>query len=200
MKNNIGQKVCNESITIVDDATLPDEFGSQKIDDEGNITQKNYLIQEGVVSTYLSNNKMARLVKRNPSGSARRESYEFEAVPRMTNTYLDKGSNNSANIIQSLDKGIYIQKASNASVNRKEGTYAIRGEISYFVEKGQCRYPLGNLIIGGNLSSCLQDISLIGDDLAHFAGGCKAGSGLIPISAGGPTVRIENLHVMTPHD
>lgn len=95
----IGQRVAAKGVTVLDDGTIPDRRGSLNVDDEGHVSQRNVLIEDGILKGYIQDSMNARLMGVKPTGNGRRESYAHIPMPRMTNTYMlggDKDAKSSA--------------------------------------------------------------------------------------------------------
>ncbi len=192
-KENIGKKVCDGEINIIDNGRIRNGFGSSHIDDEGTKTRINYIIKNGVVSNFLINKADSIRYKLNPTGNGRRESYKYCSCARMTNTYLDRGKILVIELIKNVTEGIYVPRLSSGTVNEKDKIYSFNVEEAYMIRNGKIIFPLRDIIISGKIEELLANIKLIGDDLDFQMGGCYGESGIVPISVGCPTVLINNL-------
>ncbi len=192
----LGQKVAAESVTIVDDGTLPHKRGSQAVDDEGRPTQRVVLIENGVLKQYLQSRKTARKMAAEPTGNGRRESYRNIPIPRMRNTFLAPGTEAPEAILRDLDQGLLVKRMGGGQVDTVTGNFVFQVTEGYWVEGGEPRYPVKNATLSGCGPEVLKQITRIGDDLRHFdIGTCgKDGQG-VPVSDALPTILCPSLVV-----
>jgi TldD protein len=192
----VGQLVANPLVTLVDDGTLAGEWGTLGIDDEGHRTQRNVLIEDGVLTDYMWDFLRARKDGRSPSGNGRRQSYQHLPMVRMTNTFVLDGPDDPADIVSSTARGVYVAKLGGGQVNTATGDFVFGMSEAYLIEDGEITEPLreGNLI--GNGPQVLRDIDMLGDDFAMGnPGTCgKDGQG-VPVGDGQPTLRVASLTV-----
>lgn len=191
-----GQLVANPLVTLVDDGTMPGEWGTLGFDDEGHITQRNTLIEDGILTDYMWDYLRARKEGRPASGNGRRQSYQHLPMVRMTNTFVLDGPDDPDDIISSTPNGVYVAKLGGGSVNTATGDFVFGMTEAYLIEDGKITEPLreGNLI--GNGPKVLQDIDMLGNDFAMGnPGTCgKDGQG-VPVGDGQPTLRVKQLTV-----
>jgi TldD protein len=192
----VGQLVANPLVTLVDDGTLAGEWGTLGIDDEGHPTQRNVLIEDGVLTDYMWDFLRARKDGRSPSGNGRRQSYQHLPMVRMTNTFVLDGPDDPADIVSSTARGVYVAKLGGGQVNTATGDFVFGMSEAYLIEDGEITEPLreGNLI--GNGPQVLRDIDMLGNDFAMGnPGTCgKDGQG-VPVGDGQPTLRVASLTV-----
>jgi TldD protein len=192
----VGERVANPLVTLVDDGTMPGEWGTLGIDDEGRATQRNVLIEEGVLTDYMWDYLRARKEGRPQSGNGRRQSYQHLPMVRMTNTFVLDGPDDPADIVSSTPKGVYVAKLGGGSVNTASGDFVFGMTEAYLIENGEVTEPLrdGNLI--GNGPKVLNDIDMLGNDFAMGSPGTcgKDGQG-VPVGDGQPTLRVKSLTV-----
>ncbi|MDX2378587.1 MAG: TldD/PmbA family protein [Acidimicrobiia bacterium] len=192
----VGEVVANPLVTLVDDGTMPGEWGTRGIDDEGHRTQRNVLIEDGVLTDYMWDFLRARKDDRPQSGNGRRQSYQHLPMVRMTNTFVLDGPDDPADIISSTPEGVYVAKLGGGSVNTASGDFVFGMTEAYLIENGEITDPLrdGNLI--GNGPKVLLDIDMLGNDFAMGSPGTcgKDGQG-VPVGDGQPTLRVKSLTV-----
>jgi TldD protein len=192
----MGQLVASPLVTLVDDGTMVGEWGAMGIDDEGHPSQRNVLIEDGVLTDYMWDHVRARNESRRPSGNGRRQSYQHLPMVRMTNTYVLNGDSEPADIVRATDRGVYVAKLGGGSVNTATGDFVFGMTEAYLIENGEITEPIrdGNLI--GNGPAVLADIDLVGNDFAMGnPGTCgKDGQG-VPVGDGQPTLRVRALTV-----
>ena len=191
-----GELVASPLVTLVDDGTMSREWGAIGIDDEGHRSQRNVLIENGVLTDYMWDHIRARKEGRAPSGNGRRQSYEHLPMVRMTNTFVLNGTEEPDDIVRATEKGVYVAKLGGGSVNTATGDFVFGMTEAYLIENGEITEPLreGNLI--GNGPQVLADIDLLGNDFAMGnPGTCgKDGQG-VPVGDGQPTLRVKSLTI-----
>ena len=192
----VGELVASPLVTLVDDGTLAAEWGTLAIDDEGHPTQRNVLIEDGVLTDYMWDYLRSRRDGRQPSGNGRRQSYMHLPMVRMTNTFVLDGSDDPDDIVAATDHGVYIAELGGGSVNTASGDFVFGMREAYLIEDGQITEPLreGNLI--GNGPQVLLDIDMLGNDFKMGnPGTCgKDGQG-VPVGDGQPTLRVKSLTI-----
>ncbi len=192
----VGQLVANPLVTLVDDGTMPGEWGTLGYDDEGHITQRNTLIEDGILTDYMWDHIRARNAGRPGSGNGRRQSYQHLPMVRMTNTFVLNGPDTPQDIISSTPHGVYVAKLGGGSVNTATGDFVFGMTEAYLIEDGKITEPLreGNLI--GNGPKVLRDIDMLANDFAMGnPGTCgKDGQG-VPVGDGQPTLRVKELTI-----
>ena len=193
----IGQRVAAKGVTVLDDGTLPGRRGSLNVDDEGHATQRNVLIEDGILRGYLQDSLNARLMGVPATGNARRESYAHVPMPRMTNTYMLSGATPHAEIVASLERGLYATNFGGGQVDITSGKFVFSASQAFWVEKGKILYPVKGATIIGNGPDALTRVSLIGNDLQldTGVGMCGKEGQSVPVGVGQPTLRIDRLTV-----
>ena len=195
-RGKIGELVANPLVTLVDDGTMATEWGTIAVDDEGHPTQRNVLIEDGVLVDYMWDHVRARNEGRAPSGNGRRQSYMHLPMVRMTNTFVMNGPDDPDDIIASTERGVFVSHLGGGSVNTATGDFVFGMNEAYLIENGEITEPLreGNLI--GNGPQVLRDIDMLGNDFAMGnPGTCgKDGQG-VPVGDGQPTLRVKSLTI-----
>ncbi len=195
MCGKLGQKIANEKVTAIDDGTIPNARGSVNIDDEGNPTQRNVLIENGVLKSYMVDRLGSRRMGMPMTGNSRRESYTYEPTSRMTNTFIDNGPDKNEDIIASIEYGLYAKSMGGGSVNPLTGDFNFAVNEGYIVRNGKiCEAVRGASLIG-NGSQILQDIDMVGQNLATGQGMCGSSSGSVPTDVGQPLIRVSKITV-----
>ncbi|KPV42182.1 TldD/PmbA family protein [Alicyclobacillus ferrooxydans] len=193
--NRIGEKVASDVVTYIDDGTLENEWGSLAVDDEGEPTRRNVLIQNGVLKGYLIDRFNSRRMNMPPTGSGRRQSYRFAPTSRMTNTYIANGSSTPKEIIENTEQGIYAKYLGGGQVNTATGDYNFAVMEAYLIENGKITTPLKGATLIGNGPKTLQLVDMVGNNLGHGQGMCGSLSGSIPVNVGQPTLRVSEMTV-----
>jgi TldD protein len=194
-RNKVGQRVAAAGVTIVDDGSYAREWGTSAIDDEGNATRRNVLIEDGILTDYMWDLRHAKKESHAPSGNGRRQSYQHLPIVRMTNTYLMAGHEDPAGIVAGTPNGIYCAKLGGGQVNTATGDFVFGMVEAYLIENGRITEPLRDANLIGNGPEVLQAIDAIGNDFATGVGTCgKDGQG-VPVSDGNPTLRVQGITV-----
>lgn len=195
-RGRVGELVAAPFITLVDDGTMTGEWGAIGIDDEGHRSQRNVLIEDGVLTDYMWDYLRARKEGHRQSGNGRRQSYADLPMVRMTNTFVLNGTSEPDDIVRSTERGVYVAQLGGGSVDTASGDFVFGMTEAYLIENGEITEPLreGNLI--GNGPQVLKDIDLLGNDFAMGnPGTCgKDGQG-VPVGDGQPTLRVKALTI-----
>ncbi|MDM0017740.1 metalloprotease TldD [Variovorax saccharolyticus] len=193
----IGERVAAKGVTVLDDGTIADRRGSLNVDDEGNATQRNVLIEDGILKAYIQDSLNARLMKAKPTGNGRRESYAHAPMPRMTNTYMLGGGREPGEIVASIKKGLYATNFGGGQVDITSGKFVFSASEAYWVENGKIQYPVKGATIVGNGPDALTRVTMIGNDMAldSGVGTCGKEGQSVPVGVGQPTLRIDGLTV-----
>jgi len=193
----MGQQVASKGVTVVDDGTLSDRRGSLSIDDEGTPTQRNVLIEDGVLSAYMQDKHNAGLMDVKPTGNGRRESYAHLPMPRMTNTYMLGGQHTAEEIISSVKKGIYAPNFGGGQVDITSGKFVFSTSEAYLIENGKITQPIKGATLIGNGPEAMQKISMIGNDMCldDGVGVCGKDGQSVPVGVGQPTLKVDEMTV-----
>jgi TldD protein len=195
--DKIGKPVAEKFVNIVDDGTIPNMRGTINVDDEGNDSQKTFLVQNGVLNSYMHDRISAQHYKVKPTGNGRRQTFRFNPIPRMRNTYMPAGPHDPEEIIRSVKKGIYTEEFSNGEVNIGAGDFTFYVKTGYLIEKGKKTRPIKDVNVIGNGPEVLRRITMVGNDLKFDDGiwTCgKDGQGA-PNQMGLPTVKVSAITV-----
>lgn len=195
--DKMGKRVCPRGINIVDDATLPSNRGSLHFDDEGVAGQKTYMVRDGILTSFLHDRISAAHYGVAPTGNGRRESFRYNPIPRMRATYMENGTDGTAeDIISTVRKGIYVDTFANGQVKIGEGDFTFFVKTAFLIENGRLTTPVSNINIIGNGPRALSDITAVGSDLKVDNGAWVCGKEQsVPVSCGIPTVLIKELTV-----
>ena len=193
--NKLNEKIASELVTAVDDGTIPNAWGSQNIDDEGNKTQKNILIEDGVLKGYMIDKLNGRRMNMEATGSARRQSYKYAPTSRMTNTYIADGESDPEDIIKNTEFGLFAKYMGGGSVNPATGEFNFNVREGYLVKNGEIKEAVRGATLIGKGSEILKKIDMVGNNLALGQGMCGSISGTIPANVGQAMIRVSNLTV-----
>jgi TldD protein len=193
----IGQQVASPLCTVIDDGTIGSRRGSLNVDDEGMPTQKNVLIENGVLRGYLQDKLSSRLTNNASTGSGRRESYQHIPMPRMTNTYMLAGESDPEEIVKSVSKGLYCATFGGGQVDITSGNFVFSATESYLIENGKITRPVRGASLIGNGPEALKYVSMVGRDLQldEGIGVCGKEGQSVPVGVGIPTVKIDKMTV-----
>ncbi len=195
MAGKMGQKIANEKVTAIDDGTIPGAWGSVNIDDEGHPTQKNILIENGILKSYMIDRLGSRRMGMAMTGNGRRESFMYEPTSRMTNTYIANGPDKNEDIIASIEYGLYAKSMGGGSVNPLTGEFNFAVNEGYIVRNGVICEPVRGASLVGTGSQILQDIDMVGQNLDTAQGMCGSSSGSVPTDVGQPLIRVSQITV-----
>ena len=192
----MGQRVCPEGISIVDDGTLACNRGSGNYDDEGVAGEKTYMVSDGILTSYLHDRVSASWYDVKPTGNGRRENFRYNPIPRMRATYMESGNADPEALIASVSHGVYVDEFSNGQVKIGEGDFTFYVKSGYLIENGRLTTPIKDINIIGNGPQALADIAGVGNDLKIDNGTWTCGKEQsVPVSCGMPTTLISNLVV-----
>lgn len=193
----IGQSVAAPNVTIVEEGNIPGQRGSLHFDDEGTPTQKNILVENGVLKKYMQDRQNAHLVGVPTTGNGRRESFAHTPMPRMTNTYFANGDYDPQEIIESVDDGLYVASISNGQVDITTGEFNMNATLCYRIRGGKLMEPIKGASIVGKGHEVLQSIDMVGNDLLieKNAGMCGKEGQSVPVACGQPTIKASDMTV-----
>lgn len=193
----VGKLVASELCTVVDDGTLEGRRGSLAMDDEGVPGQYNVLIENGVLKGYMQDKLNARLMGVAPTGNGRRESYAHLPMPRMTNTYMLAGQSTPEDIIASVEYGLYAPNFGGGQVDITSGKFVFSTSEAYLIEKGRVTTPVKGATLIGSGIEAMQQISMVGNDLAldRGVGVCGKEGQSLPVGVGQPTLKLDSITV-----
>jgi len=195
--NRVGQLVASPLCTVVDDGTICNRRGSLNVDDEGVPTQKNVLIEKGVLKGYLSDKLSSRLLHTGVTGNGRRENYQHIPMPRMTNTFMVAGESDPAEIIRSVPRGLYCANFGGGQVDITSGNFVFSASESYLIEDGHITRPVRGATLIGNGPEALKYVSMVGSDLKldEGIGICGKEGQSVPVGVGIPTIKVDKMTV-----
>ena len=168
----LGEQIASTKVTAIDDGTIPNAWGSLNIDDEGTPTQKNVLIENGILKSYMIDKLNARRMGMKVTGSGRRQSYKYAPTSRMTNTYIANGDNTPEEIIASISDGLYAKKMGGGSVNPVTGEFNFAVSEGYLVKNGEIQEPVRGASLIGKGSEILMNIDMVGNNMTQGQGMC----------------------------
>jgi TldD protein len=193
----IGEQVASPLCTIYDDGHRENLNGSINFDDEGVPSSRTLLIDRGRLTGYLHSRETAAKMKAPLTGNGRRQSFSYPPLPRMTNTYLDKGDTSREEIIRSVKFGVYARTFAGGSVNIATGDFTFIPIESFLIENGRITAPLSNVILLGNGPEIMNRVVMVGDDLeiSDHLWDCGKQGQMVPVTVGTPTIKVEAMTV-----
>ena len=190
-----GQMIASPLVTAVDDSTIPQEWGSIDIDDEGNFGTKRVLIKDGKLVNFMIDDFNGRRMGREGNGSCRRQNYKYCPTSRMSNTYIDNGKSTPEEIIKATKLGLYAVSFNGGSVDPTTGEFNFGCSEAYIIRDGKVAEPVKGATLIGKGEEILLKIDMIANDLAFGQGMCGAASGSIRTNVGQPTLRVSEMTV-----
>lgn len=195
--DKIGERIAPAGVTVVDDATRPGDRGALNVDDEASETERTVLVEDGILRSYLHDRISARHYGVASTGSGRRESFRHPVMPRMRSTYMEPGTLDPAEIIASVERGIYCETFGNGQVQIGAGDFAFYVRSGWLIENGKLTAPIKDANLIGNGPQVLREIEMVGNDLVIDEGGwtCGKDGQSVPVSQGMPTVKVAKMSV-----
>ncbi len=191
----MGQKIASEKVTAIDDGTLEGEWGSMRVDDEGNPSQRNVLIEKGILKSYLVDILGSRIMGHPVTGSARRESYQYAPTSRMTNTFFAPGEDDEEEMIASMAEGLFARRMGGGSVNPLTGEFNFAVLEGYWVRGGKVLTPVRGASLIGRGADTLLAIDRVGGHMWMGYGMCGSRSGSVPTNVGQPRIRVSGMTI-----
>lgn len=191
----LGQQIASPIVTAIDDGTMPNEWGSENIDDEGTPTTKLVLIENGILKNYMIDVLNGKRMGMPPTGSSRRQSYAFAPTSRMRNTYIAAGSDDDAEMIATMGDGLYCKRMGGGSVNPATGEFNFAVMEGYLVKDGKITTPVRGASLIGKGAEVLMKIDRVGKDMKMAQGMCGSISGSVPTNVGQPMIRVKDMTV-----
>lgn len=193
--NRLGEKVASEKVTAIDDGTIANAWGSSLYDDEGALQRRRVLIEKGTLKSYMIDELNGKRMKMESTGSARRESYKYAPTSRMSNTYIEAGTDTVDEIFAATENGLYAKYMGGGSVNPITGEFNFSVMEGYLVKNGKLDRPVRGATLIGKGAEILHKIDYVADNLEHGQGMCGSSSGSIPANVGQPMIRVSSITV-----
>ena len=193
--NKLGKKIASDVVTVIDDGTIKNAWGSYNIDDEGNDAQRTVLIENGILKSYLVDELGSIKMNQKVTGSARRESYKYAPTSRMRNTFIDKGNSTFEELISGIEYGLYAKKMGGGSVDPATTDYNFAVSEGYLIENGKITKPVRGATLIGRGDETLMNIEAVSSNLELADGICGSISGSVPTTVGQPAIRVKELTV-----
>ena len=191
----LGQKIASDKVTAIDDGTLPNEWGSENIDDEGVEPTRLVLIEKGILKNYMIDRFNSRKMGMPVTGSGRRQGYMYAPTSRMRNTFIAAGEDADSEMIATMGDGLYCRSMGGGSVNPSTGKFNFAVEEGYLVRDGRIVHPVRGASLIGRGSEILMKIDRVGRNMQMAQGMCGSLSGSVPTNVGQPMIRVSSLTV-----
>jgi TldD protein len=191
----VGEQVASPLVTVVDDGTLPNARGTEKMDDEGSATRKVVLIERGALKGFLHSLKTARALSMPPTGNGRRQGFRNLPIPRMRNTYVARGETHPRDIVASVKDGLYVAKMGGGQVDVVSGHFVFHVSEGYLIRDGRLDRPVRGATLTGCGPEILKSVDMVGSDFGFGIGTCGKDGQWVPVSNAQPTLRIPKMVV-----
>ncbi|MBO4885007.1 MAG: TldD/PmbA family protein [Clostridia bacterium] len=191
----LGQQIASPVVTAIDDGTIPNEWGSLNIDDEGTPATRLTLIENGILKNYMIDRLNGRRMRMAVTGSARRQDYTFAPTSRMRNTFIAAGSDDEDEIISTAGDALYAKQMGGGSVNPATGEFNFAVMEGYLIRGGKIDRPVRGATLVGKGSEILMKIDRVGRDMRMAQGMCGSKSGSVPVNVGQPMIRVTGITV-----
>lgn len=191
--DQIGNKIASDKVTLIDDGTMMGYYGTDAVDDEGHVRQKNILIKNGILKGYMCDRLHGRMLGMESTGNGRRQNYTYAPVPRMTNTYLAAGTDSEKEMIASVEDGLFVKSLGGGFGGMQ---FSIEVTEGYLIKNGTIGKQVKGVMLTGNGAEVIKKIDRVGPKVGYDCGGfCGADSGLVPVTTMQPMVRISEMSV-----
>jgi TldD protein len=190
--DQIGNQIGNDNITVVDEGNIVGRRGSLNMDDEGEKTQRNVLIENGKLVKFMHDRLSAKLTSSEVTGNGRRENYMFAPMPRMTNTFMMNGNNSREEMIKSVNNGIYVDALGGGSVDIVSGQFNFTVNNAWLIKNGKLIMPIEGATLIGSGPEVIKKIKMIGNDLKldNGFGTCGKSGQMVPVGLGIPSCKV----------
>jgi TldD protein len=195
VEGKIGSKVGHSSVTILDDPTISGLYGSFSYDDEGTISRRRVLVQNGVLKEYLHSLETASRMNVEPNGAARTEDFMSTPLVRMSNTYVSAGGCKVEEVFDSLRNGIYAIGSEYGYVIPASGQFTFKCEYAHLIKNGEPREIVRDVALSGLMTEALKNVEAVANDVEFEPGICGKSGQSVPISTGGPHMRVTKIVV-----
>lgn len=196
LKDKLNSKIANDIISVYDDPTIKNQWGSFFYDDEGVVASKTKLLKKGFLVDYMSSLETSKILKLNPSGNARAQSFSSIPIVRMSNTYIEKGDSSFDDMIKDLKNGVYLRGSRGGQVDTFKGNFQFSAMDGYLVKNGEISQRLKNVSLGGLTLETLNNIKQIENKYNRgFPGFCGKGGQSVPVIGHCPSILVNNVLV-----
>ena len=193
--DSVGMEVGSPLVNVVDDPTLPGSYGFYLHDEEGVKARRRYLIKEGRICEFLHNRETGATTGTKSNGASRATAYNREPIVRIANTYLESGDMSFEELIEDIEKGVYIRNFTEWNIDDRRFNQRYIGFEAYVIEDGELGSPVRNPTIEMTTVGLYKAVDAVGDDLRFWGATCGKGDPQqgVPVWTGGPTIRLRNV-------
>jgi TldD protein len=192
LSDKLNQKVASENVTIVDNSAYKNGYGTYAFDDEGVKPKRNVLVENGILKGFLHSRETAAALSAQPTGNGRAESFAHKIYVRMSNTYFEKGDWSLEEMIEDVNRGVYLVKSSHGMEDPLGGGIQISSQKGFLIEHGKLTQLLRQVTLSGKVLDLLQNVDAVGKDFRLHPGGCGKGyEDFVRVSSGGPSIRVK---------
>ncbi len=194
-RGKIGETVASTLVNGVDDATVPNGWGSFSFDDEGAPAQRTVLFEDGVLRGLLYDRLRADKDGVPSTGNGRRQSYASPPIARMTNTYILNGGAKPDDILSSTERGVFVTALGGGQTNPASGDFVFGVSEGYLIDNGKVGKPVRGANLIGRAMEVMSSIDAVADDFESWQGVCGKDGQSVPVDSGSPTLRIARMTV-----
>ena len=194
-RGRVGEVLASPLVHGVDDATVPNGWGSFSFDDEGVPAERTVLFEDGVLRGWLYDRLRSEKDGVPSSGNGRRQSYAHPPIPRMTNTYILSGASKADEVIASTDRGVYVTALAGGQTNPATGDFVFGCSEAHLIEDGRVTAPVRGANLIGRAIEVMSAIDAVADDFDTWEGVCGKDGQSVPVGSGSPTIRISRITV-----
>jgi len=192
LSNKLNEKVASESVTIVDNGAYENAYGTYAFDDEGVKSKRNVLVNNGVLKGFLHSRETASALLTQPTGNGRAENFAHKIYVRMSNTYFEKGDWSLEEMIEDINRGVYLVKSSHGMEDPLGGGIQVSSIKGFLIEHGKLTHLLRPVALSGKVLELLHNVDAVGKDFRLHPGGCGKGyEDFVRVSSGGPSIRVK---------
>ncbi len=191
LSDKLGEKVASENVTIVDNSLYENAYGTYAFDDEGVKSKRNVLVENGVLRGFLHSRESASTLQVSPTGNGRAQNFSHKIYVRMSNTYIEKGDWSPEEMLEGINRGVYLKKSSHGMEDPLGGGIQGTSVKGYLIEHGKLTRLLRPVSLSGKVLELLQDVDAVGKDFKLHSGTCGKGfEDHVRVSSGGPSIRV----------
>jgi TldD protein len=189
LEGKLKDRIGSELVTVYDDPTLQGSFGFYFYDSEGTKARKKAILREGVLMQYLHSRETSSKLGQENTGNARAQGFGYPPIVRMSNTYLSQGDFEFEEMIEDIDRGVYLKGSKGGEVDTARGIFQFSAEEGFIIENGEIGEAIRDVALSGETLHILKEIDAVGKDFNLHIGFCGKGSQLVPVANGGPHIR-----------
>jgi len=193
-----GEKVAYDKLTILDDPRAPGARVRLLADDEGNETRATVLVEAGILRGFLTCDASAPASGGVSTANARRESYRWATLPRMTNLTVAPGEDDPADLVRPVARGLLVERLGRGQVDPRRGEFRLEVEAGRLIEGGRPGRAVAGAFLVGSCRDLLRSIDGVGSDVRTDpgAGACIKEDQVVPIGQATPSLRVAKVRIV----